>query len=43
ITVDEAKAAGSDLISFNKTSSAEDDYIQLTKEFLDKVVDLNEK
>lgn len=31
ITVDEAQAAGSDLISFNKTSTAEDDYIQFTK------------
>lgn len=42
ITVDEAQAAGSDLISFNKTSTAEDDYIQFTKEFLEKVGDLNE-
>lgn len=41
--VDEAQAAGSDLINFQKASTAEDDYKAFTEEYLKKVGDLNGK
>lgn len=40
--VDEAQAAGSDLINFQKASTAEDDYRTFTNEYLKEVGDLNE-
>ncbi|MBU5494569.1 ParA family protein, partial [Enterococcus sp. S177_ASV_20] len=41
ITVDEAQAAGSDLINFNKPSTAEDDYKAFTEEYLKEVGDFD--
>jgi len=43
IIVDEAQAAGKDLISFNKPSTAEEDYRKFTEEYLNEVGDFNDK
>lgn len=40
--VDEAQAAGMDLINFSKASTAEEDYKNFTREYLRMVGDLNE-
>lgn len=41
--VDEAQAAATDLINFEKASTAEDDYKQFTEEYLRKVGDIDDK
>lgn len=42
IVVDEAQAAGMDLFSYKKSSTAEEDYKSFTHEYLEEVGDLNE-
>ena len=42
IIVDEAQAAGMDLFSYKKSSTAEEDYRKFTEEYLKEVGDLNE-